>query len=124
MLKNVGRLLGSAIFHKVVQSFCLTYPVMFPHISSKKVKSEVMVDTGDAPNGFPMFLFDAKLLASVLTESEILYLVVTDNSNTVAYEFIMAVIEEGIKISKEVKKGALASPRRESDKLIEGTVEK
>ena len=70
-----------------------------------------------------MFLIDAKLLTSDLTDSEILYLVITENSNIVANEFIIAVMEEGIKIFKEFKKGAFASPRRESDKLRESTEE-
>lgn len=63
---------------------------MFPHISSKKVKSEVMVYTGDVPSGCSTFLVDAKLFASDLTDSEILYSGVTDNSNTVANKFIIA----------------------------------
>ena len=70
-----------------------------------------------------MFLGYAKLLTSDLTDSEILYLVITENSNTVANEFIIAVTEEGIRISKELKKGAFVSPRRESEKLREGTEE-
>ena len=50
-----------------------------------------------------MFLVDAILLASDLTGSQILYLRIKDNSNTVANEFIIAGKGEGIKISKEEK---------------------
>ena len=56
--------------------------------------SEITVDIGDAPNGFSKFLDDANLLASDITDSETKYLEITDNSNTVANEFIIAVTGE------------------------------
>ena len=63
-----------------------------------------MVDIGDPPNGFSMFLDAAKLLRSDMTESEILHLEVTEDSNTVANVFRIAVTGEGIKTSKEAKR--------------------
>ena len=86
--------------------------------------SEITVDIGDAPNGFSKFLDDANLLASDITESETKYLGITDNSNTVANEFIIAVTGERLKISETEKIGDLTFPGRESDKLREGTENK
>ena len=77
---------------------------MFPQIPSKKVKSEVMVYTGDAHNRSYMFFDDANLLLSDLRDSEISYEVFTDSFNTVANEFIIAVTGEGIKNRKRQKR--------------------
>ena len=56
-----------------------------------------MVDIGDPPNEFSMFLDAANLLPPDMTVSEILYLGVTENSNTVANNFRLAVTGEGLK---------------------------
>ena len=80
------------------------------------VVTEVTVDIGDAPDGFSKFLDDANLLASDINQSETPYEVLTNNSNTVANEFIIAVTGEEMEISEE-EKGGLTYPGRKSNKL-------
>ena len=63
-----------------------------------------MIDIGDPPNGISMFFDSANLLGSDMTESEKSFLGVTENSNTVANVFRIAVTGEGIKTSKDAKR--------------------